>query len=142
LLRLAHGWDGTGRDVTRVFDASWGWGAGGVLSTAGDLARWAQALYEGRLLDARHMHDLLEMRETSRSLSFEYGLGVMEFSPKIAGERALGHMGDQPGYHTQMLYFPERRTAIVSIVNSDLVDASIPVQGVLEILQGRWPKWP
>lgn len=47
-----------------------------------------------------------------------YGLAVTVLNAEVTGV-GIGHFGDIPGYHTQALYFPERKTTIVAIVDSD-----------------------
>ena len=37
------------------------------------------------------------------------------------GSRYVGHGGDTPGYHTQALYFPDKKATIVVTVDSDAV---------------------
>ncbi len=43
-------------------------------------------------------------------------------------------LGDIPGYHTQMLYLPAKKTTIVSIVNSDAADPNALTVAALGIL--------
>ena len=65
-----------------------------------------------------------------------YGLGVMQWPARTAGARALGHGGDQPGYHTWMVYFPDRRMAVAAYVNSDAANRFLVTQALLEVLEG------
>ena len=135
----AHGFDSGGEDVTDVFDMSWALGAGGVMSTPSDLVKWAQKLYEGSVLGAPMMTALLTFKDSRWSDGMQYGLGVMQWPARTAGARALGHGGDQPGYHTWMVYFPDRRMAVAAYVNSDAADRFSVTQALLEALEGSRP---
>jgi D-alanyl-D-alanine carboxypeptidase len=134
-----HGFDSAGHDVTKLIDMSFALGAGGVLSTPADLAKWAQKLYEGNLFGAPMMSALLTFRDTGWSDGMQYGLGVMQWPAQTTGKRAVGHGGDQPGYHSWMIYFPDDRTAVAAYVNSDAADRFAVTQALLEVLQGSRP---
>ncbi|MCW2618219.1 MAG: (Serine-type) D-alanyl-D-alanine carboxypeptidase, partial [Modestobacter sp.] len=49
-----------GRDVSRD-TLSWARGAGGILSTTGDMTRWERALCSGRLLPAEQQAELTSL---------------------------------------------------------------------------------
>ncbi len=135
----AHGFDTAGDDVTDMIDMSFALGAGGVISTPTDLVKWSQALYEGRLLAAPSMQALLTFRDAHWPDGMQYGLGAMQFPARTTGAIALGHGGDQPGYHTWMLYFPDRRMAVAAYVNSDGADRFRVTQALLGVLEGSRP---
>ena len=130
---LAHGYAEGDFDVSTYFDPSWAWAAGAMVASAGDVADWARNLYGGRVLGPASKEALFDAIETDNA-QIGYGLGVMVFSPSIAGTDAVGHFGDIPGYHTQMLYLLEQDTAIVSIVNTDGGNPNPLTAGALDIL--------
>ncbi|WP_327678650.1 serine hydrolase domain-containing protein [Kitasatospora sp. NBC_00458] len=68
-----HGYDLTGRDVTR-FSPSYDWTAGAMISTVDDLARFHRALFGGRLLRPAQQRELLTTVQFGRGPA--YGLGV------------------------------------------------------------------
>jgi D-alanyl-D-alanine carboxypeptidase len=93
---------------------SWGWTAGAGISTAGDLARYVQALVGGGLLnDAMQKQRLASIRPTNPDIDPDdprnpgYGLALARFGP------VYGHTGELPGYNTFMGYDPQRKIAIV-----------------------------
>jgi D-alanyl-D-alanine carboxypeptidase len=92
------------------------WTGGGLASTAEDLARWAKLLYEGRVVDASLMDDLLDGVTAKLGPETKYGLGVI-IRPTAHGI-TYGHSGFMPGYQTDVMYFPELKTAIAVQVNS------------------------
>ncbi|CAM5581888.1 Serine hydrolase OS=Kitasatospora aureofaciens OX=1894 GN=HS99_0005985 PE=4 SV=1 [Kitasatospora aureofaciens] len=91
--------DGSLRDYTEL-DPSWGWAAGGVVSTNSDLIRFYTALLGGRLLPAAQ---LAEMRTTVPAEllgpGVRYGLGLVS-RPLPCGGLYWGHGGAIPGYET------------------------------------------
>jgi D-alanyl-D-alanine carboxypeptidase len=110
----AHGYaliGGRRADVTR-WTTSYSAAAGSVVSTLGDLRRWATALVRGTLLNGRLQRERLRWVQTGH-VGFEYGLGIF----KIAG--FIGHNGLLPGYDCTMLYSPSLRTTVVVLGNGD-----------------------
>ena len=80
-------------DVTQV-SPSIGWAAGGVVSTAGDLARFYTALLSGQLLPPRLLHQMLTTVPSGPGTG--YGLGIISMHTPCG--TAWGHPGDFPGY--------------------------------------------
>ncbi|MDQ0986768.1 serine hydrolase [Streptomyces sp. V2I9] len=104
--RHPHGYhrltaDGPWRDYTELAP-SWGWAAGGMVSTDSDLNRFYRALFSGRLLAPAQ---LAEMRRTvpvdaeGALPGTRYGLGVQS-TPLSCGGRYWGHGGSIPGFST------------------------------------------
>jgi D-alanyl-D-alanine carboxypeptidase len=96
------------------------WACGAIASTAEDIARWADALYGGRILGPEAMEQMLSFyRPVAEApggpLASGYGLGVQEFT---AGEQRMwGHLGQYPGYMAAMLYVPAYRITVVVLIN-------------------------
>lgn len=86
-----------------------GWTAGGMVSTLGDLHRWARVLATGTLLSKQTQAARLT------TVSFHnpgpvrvgYGLGVFEL------DHFLGHNGAIVGYSSAMFYLPSKDATIV-----------------------------
>lgn len=115
---LAHSYTSTGADITTAYDSSWGWSAGAMVATAGDLARWALALYGGDVLSENSLTEMLTFIPTEIS-GLRYGLGAFEFSEALTIEKAWGHTGSVHGTHSQMLYLIDKKSVVVAIVNQD-----------------------
>ena len=82
---------------------SWGWAAGGVISTAGDLAIYAQHLVGGGLLDAKYQKkrlDSLRVVDPSNPKHGRYGYALLQIG------NLIGHNGSLPGYQTFIAYNP------------------------------------
>jgi D-alanyl-D-alanine carboxypeptidase len=81
--------------------------AGAVVSTLGDLHRWARALAAGTLLSKKLQQERLEWVQTGKP-GLEYGLGIARFYGNL-----IGHDGAVFGYESMMVYAPTLRTTIV-----------------------------
>jgi D-alanyl-D-alanine carboxypeptidase len=100
-----------------AFNPQFEWAGGGFASTAGDLARWAKILYEGRAF-APALVDTMLAAVPAPALGGEarYGLGVIVRAGPLGA--SWGHSGYFPGYLTEMRYFPEHRIAVAFQVNT------------------------
>lgn len=89
--------------------------AGWMWTTAADLMRWAMAIDASR--DGRP-HAILSQKTAAEMLTSQkdlYGLGpVLEGSGRAF---AFGHGGNNPGYTTQVIYFPETNQGAAILVN-------------------------
>lgn len=100
-------------------DLSAKWAGGGLIATAGDIARFDIALNQGKLLRA----DTLERMYTSARLTngnqTGYGLGWMvnQQGPRLF----VAHSGGAMGGTTYLLREPKARTAAVIFANLDNV---------------------
>lgn len=93
------------------------WTGGGFASTAEDLARWAKALYEGRVLNKASLDEMLKGVEAKTGRGDRYGLGVQVRQSEFG--ISYGHGGWFPGYLSEMEYFPEHRVAVAIQFNTD-----------------------
>ncbi|MEU9145968.1 serine hydrolase domain-containing protein [Streptomyces sp. NPDC048349] len=106
-------------DITRI-DPSWGWAAGQLVSTPGDVNRFFSALVGGRLLRPA---ELAEMRttvavpeESGMGTGVRFGLGVTS-TPLSCGGLAWGHGGTIPGYATRNAVTDDGRAAAVAVTS-------------------------
>jgi D-alanyl-D-alanine carboxypeptidase len=99
-------------DVTGALNASWFWGAGGIVSNADDVSRFYAALLGGRLL---RPNLLAAMRATVPRAN--YGLGLMRVVTDCGV--AFGHIGDFIAYRTVAYARPNGRRVAVVMVNID-----------------------
>lgn len=132
---LATGLSAKGEDVTHLGDPSWVWAAGAMTATPGDVVSWIEQLGSGSFHDAATQKDRLTTVKTDDP-SVAYGLGVMLYSARVTGGAGpgIGHGGDIMGYHTQAFYFPEKKTTVVSIVDSDLDSPNDVSSAALDVL--------
>jgi len=93
------------------------WAGGGFVSSGGDLARWARALYGGDVLGSELRARMLDGKPAPELGSgVAYGLGAIVW--KTPHGTAVGHDGFFPGYMSAMRYWPEHRIAVAVQVNT------------------------
>jgi D-alanyl-D-alanine carboxypeptidase len=93
------------------------WTGGGLVTNAGDLARWAWALYEGRALPGDYVEMLLASVPVNTGQAYPaYALG-QGIQMGTHGP-VYGHSGWIPGYLSFMAYFPEHRVAVAAQFNT------------------------
>jgi D-alanyl-D-alanine carboxypeptidase len=105
-----------------TFNPQFEWTGGGIASTSEDLARWSKLLYEGKAFDPSLMPELLKGVPAQLGPESKYGLGVI-IRPTAYGT-SYGHSGFFPGYVTEMMYFPQYKTAVAVQVNSSVARAT------------------
>jgi D-alanyl-D-alanine carboxypeptidase len=92
--------------------------SGGFVSTAGDLARWASALYGGGILDQAALASMIDVSPTlPYKPAYPYGFGFERTS--IAGRTAWGHRGHLDGFWSAMWYLPDSRVTVVILTNDE-----------------------
>jgi len=133
---LALGLSTTGANETNFADPSYAWAAGAIVATPGDVALWIERVGSGAFYDAKTQAELVTPAAMSDQDGFAYGLGVFLIDPSVTGGAGpgIGHSGDIPGYHTQAFYFPNEKTTIVSICDSDADDTNNLTAVALEVL--------
>lgn len=100
--------------------------AGGVIATAADYARFAAMLMAGGgdVLSAESVRAMTTGHVTMRSEPLaRYGYGLIETS--FAGLRTVEHGGGAYGFATRVLMIPERRFAVVVMINAPLAPDAV-----------------
>jgi len=95
--------------------------AGGVISTAYDLATWIPALVGGKVLNAdsqRRWLESLEPEDPSKSDGQKYGFGIVQIS--LGSNRLYFHGGEMPGYISFMGYDPINDVTLIVWTNLTL----------------------
>jgi CubicO group peptidase (beta-lactamase class C family) len=100
---------GTSLVVARSGSMSIPWAAGSMYSTTGDLLKWEQGLFGGKVMSADSL-----ARMTTPGLG-EYAMGV--FVQTKNGVRTVTHGGGIEGFNTVLSYVPERRLAVIVLSN-------------------------
>jgi D-alanyl-D-alanine carboxypeptidase len=100
-------------EIATNWNPSWGWGAGNMISTLGDMKIWAHELGTGSLLTPATQHERVTAT-VKMSDSSAYGLGIFNTNGW------LGHSGSIFGYQTLVFYLPEQKTSLVVFINTDV----------------------
>ena len=119
------------------------WTGGGYVSTAQDLARWAKMMYEGKAFSSELLPQVLDgVSAPMLGRDTKYGLGVIIRKTQLG--TSYGHSGFFPGYMTDIMYFPEYRTAVAVQVNTSVGRSlgkplSRVLVEVMEIIKDKTP---
>lgn len=103
------------RNGRLVYDAQAEYAGGGIISTSGDLARWAKLLWEGQVFSRRQLDEMLAGKPAEEDAEYGFATAIVSTN---AGPAYL-HDGWIPGYQTVILYLPSRGVAGALQVNSD-----------------------
>ena len=116
----AHGYllgqpGATGPADTTVMSPSWAGAAGGIVSTAADIARFYTALLTGKLLPAAQLRQMMTTTPTGQGDN--YGLGIQ--AELLPCGTVWGHQGDLPGYFSNPFTTTDGSSQSVVLVNAD-----------------------
>jgi D-alanyl-D-alanine carboxypeptidase len=110
------------------------WTGGGLVSNAGDLARWGSLLFEGHAMTGDYLTELLKGVPVSPDESdIYYGAGVGIYRSGPFGP-VYGHGGWIPGYTSSLRHYPDQGVTIAFQINTDIgiVDDSTAVISEME----------
>ncbi len=96
--------------------------AGALVSTAGDLATFADALFHGRLVDGSALRDMTTPT-SHHPRAGGYGLGVEITRPDWT-TTVWGHGGFLPGFRSTMWYVPSVDRVVVVLTNDSRGDTA------------------
>jgi D-alanyl-D-alanine carboxypeptidase len=92
--------------------------AGGVISTADDLATWIKALVGGKVLNAdyqRRWFDSLQPEDPSKPKGQKYGYGIAQVS--WGPNTIYFHGGEMPGFNSKISYDPTNKLTLIIWTN-------------------------
>lgn len=100
-------------------------GAGGaIISTASDLAKWSNALFNARATSKAILDSMLKSINSVPDAQGDYlGYGIWKSSIMSDPPTFLGHNGNAPGYRSVMFYHPDKKYSIVVLTNYHGTDA-------------------
>jgi D-alanyl-D-alanine carboxypeptidase len=116
---------------------SWAQGAGGIVSSLQDLAKWDRALYAGRELPSKEQRQLTSLVSSTTGKPITtttladpngYGLGVDQVTTKALGTLWY-YEGETDGFRVLDIYAPQSGTAIAIGLNSTTLDDHIAALG-------------
>ena len=109
-------------------------GAGGLYSTTGDLLKWNQALFGGKVLKPE---SLAKMTAPFRE---NYALGL-SIETTARGRKAIRHDGAIDGFDADLTYFPEDQltVAVLSNVETDGLHVEDLANSLAAIVHGDKP---
>ncbi len=115
-------------------------GASNILSTDNDMMKWFSLILNNKVLSASQTQKLFSAAENE-----EYGYGWY-VTKTDDNERLIYHGGDLAGFHSELLYYPDRDRVIYIITNADLFGYGISKyrieENVPKILRGESIDFP
>jgi Beta-lactamase class C and other penicillin binding proteins len=107
--------------------------AGSIATNAGDLVRWARALYSGDALDRASRDAMVAdvVRTAPYHPTVAYGLGVQ--AVRVDGHITLGHSGRFLGARVVVRWLPDERIAIAVLTNQSRRDPNVVLADLLAL---------
>jgi D-alanyl-D-alanine carboxypeptidase len=102
---------------------SYGWSAGNLVSTVGDLEKWNEALTSGKILPMADYALMMTPQITTDGENSGYGFGL--FIDTVNNQSRVGHTGGTFGFTAANFYFPEQKVRIIALTNN----ADVPEPG-------------
>jgi len=102
--------------------------AGAIVSKPGDMAKFIQALFEGKLVSKASLDRMKTMRD-------DEGFGMATFT--FAGKTFYGHTGGADNYGAWLAYEPEEKLVIAYATNAKIYPVANIVRGVVDIYYHR-----
>jgi CubicO group peptidase (beta-lactamase class C family) len=121
-LRVADGRGGWKHEVTPVFDLGT-IPAGNLYTTAGDLARFVQALAAGGrgLVRPETLAEMWRPQLTTNAVGFGLGFAVGRFRD----HRTVSHSGAVYGHSSSLVYLPAEKLGVVILANEDIANGRV-----------------
>jgi CubicO group peptidase (beta-lactamase class C family) len=93
--------------------------AGGLISTVEDMAKFAIALQDGRLLSQKTVEQMWTLQKTREGQQVQYGLGWRIGDHN--GTREVHHGGAAAGFSTFLYSLPEKNVIVVLMANMEFL---------------------
>jgi len=102
--------------------------AGAVVSTPNDLAKFIEALFDGKIVSKESLDQMKTMREGE-------GMGMVTFA--LGGKTFYGHTGGADNYGAWLAYLPEEKLALAYTTNAKVYPVKDIVSGVIDIYYNK-----
>ncbi|HEX2748830.1 MAG TPA: serine hydrolase domain-containing protein [Verrucomicrobiales bacterium] len=104
------------------------YGAGQIMSTPNDLAKFIQALFDGKLVSKESLDRMKTIRDGE-------GLGIIPFT--YAGKTFYGATGGGDNYGSWLVYEPEEKLAVAYTTNAKIYPVANIVSGAIDIYYNK-----
>ncbi len=95
---------------------SWASSAGGIVSTAGDLQKWGEALSSGRIISTSDYQLLTSPARLADGSAAEYGFAMK--IDRFEGQPRVWHDGNTNGFDGSDQFFPSQDVRIIVLTNT------------------------
>ncbi|WP_084523789.1 serine hydrolase domain-containing protein [Adhaeribacter aquaticus] len=100
-------------------------GAGAIVSTPTDVLKFAEAVFNGKVLSSSSLKAMKEIKD-------DYGLGIGEFS--FEGKLSYGHTGHIDGFNSMYGYFVKEKISFAITSNGTGINNNAIAVGLLSIV--------
>jgi D-alanyl-D-alanine carboxypeptidase len=104
------------------------YGAGQIMSTPNDLAKFIQALFDGKIVSKESLNQMKTIRDGE-------GLGMVPFT--YAGKTFYGGTGGGDNYGSWLVYEPEEKLAVAYTTNAKIYPVARIVSGAIDIYYNK-----
>lgn len=115
-------------------------GAGGLVSTAGDLVRWQIALTNGRAVSRASFQQMIGSPVDMGQADMKYGFGL--FINRLDGQRVIEHDGGINGFNAILSWLPDIGLRMAVISNSEVMPSAIVERQIIAALTSDKPPPP
>ncbi|MCI0746779.1 MAG: beta-lactamase family protein, partial [Verrucomicrobia subdivision 3 bacterium] len=105
-------------------------GGGAIVSTPNDLAKFIQALFDGKIVSKENLDQMKTIRDGDG-----LGLGMEPFT--FAGKTFYGHAGGGDNYGAWLSYEPEEKLAVAYATNAKVHPVKDIVSGFIDIYYNK-----
>jgi len=105
-------------------------GGGAIVSTPNDLAKFIQALFDGKIVSKESLDQMKTIRDGDG-----LGLGMEPFT--FAGKTFYGHAGGGDNYGAWLSYLPEEKLAVAYTTNAKVYPVVNIVRSVVDIYYNK-----
>jgi D-alanyl-D-alanine carboxypeptidase len=110
-------------NVPRIAASSSTEAAGGLFTSAADLAWWGYNLYSGNVISDSSISEITTFNTVAGGYFNGYGLGCMRFP--YQGKTYWGHAGNFFGFAACMLYYPQYGVSVAVLINIDSYGSNV-----------------
>lgn len=93
------------------------YGAGSIVSTAGDMAKWDAALYGEQLLKRTSLNQMWTPAKAAGGALAPFNYGFGWFVDTYHGHRVVAHTGGTPGFSSAIYRFVDDRLTVIILTN-------------------------
>jgi D-alanyl-D-alanine carboxypeptidase len=102
--------------ASKPISESWAGSAGGIVSTAGDLRRWGEALSSGRIISTSDYELLTTPARLANGSTTAYAFGLKV--DRFEGQPRIWHDGNTNGFDGSDQFFPSQGVRIIVLTNT------------------------
>jgi len=124
IANRARGYEAAGAVLVNApyLSMSQPYAAGGLCATAGDLARWAVDLGQGRVVQPRTFAQMTTPTQLAGGQTEPYGFALV--GEVVDGHRRAWHNGGIHGFSADLAYYPDDSVSVAVLANTGNTDVT------------------